>query len=94
MDQIKIVGYATLFIGIALLLFTFVLAYQLLMGVEPIPITGDFGSIFGGAFSPLITSAMKVLYLGVMGWVGSILTRRGVQVIVSQPKETKAGEEK
>jgi len=89
MDKVEISGFAVLFIGVAVLLFTFACAYQLLMGVLEIASSEDLMSVFGEALAPLITYAIKALYLGVMGWIGSILTRRGVQIITSMPRESK-----
>jgi hypothetical protein len=90
MEQIKISGFAVLFIGVALLLFTFVCAYQLLVGVFDIPATEDLMGMFGEALAPLIAYAIRALYLGIMGWVGSIMTRRGVQIVTSLPSQETA----
>jgi len=92
MDSVKASGFTVFFIGVALLLFTFVVAYQLLTGVLEIPSTGGFESLFGGALAPLITYAIRALYLGIMGWIGSILTRRGVQTVTSVPATSKKTE--
>jgi hypothetical protein len=45
--------------------------------------------MFSGALGLLITNALRALFLGIMGWIGSILTRRGVQTITSEPKPEK-----
>jgi hypothetical protein len=88
-DDVKMSGFTVLFIGVGLLIFTFYTAFQFLVGVQGIAPPGDFVGIFGESLSPLITYAIRALYLGIMGWVGSILTRRGVQIIISPPKEGK-----
>jgi len=87
MDSVKASGFAVLFIGVALLLFTFISAYQFLMGVFEIASSEDLMSLFGEALAPLISYAIRALYLGIMGWIGSILTRRGVQTITAAPRE-------
>ena len=87
MDSVKASGFAVLFIGVALLLFTFLSAYQFLMGVLEIASSEDLMSLFGEALAPLISYAIRALYLGIMGWIGSILTRRGVQTITAAPRE-------
>jgi len=87
MDSVKISGFVVLFIGVALLSFTFFSAYQFLMGVLEIAASEDFIRLFGEALAPLISYAVRALYLGIMGWIGSILTRRGVQIITSTPRE-------
>jgi len=87
MDSVKASGFVVLFIGVALLLFTFLSAYQFLMGVLEIVTSEDLMSLFGEALAPLISYAIRALYLGIMGWIGSILTRRGVQTITAAPRE-------
>ncbi len=81
--RIEISGYAALIVGIILLVVTFYNAYLFLMGVLEIPISGDLMAAFGETLAPLIEAAIRAIYLGIMGWIGSILTRRGVQVITS-----------
>jgi len=81
--RIEISGYATLIIGIVLLVVTFFNAYLFLMGVLKILPSGDLMRAFGETLAPLIEAGIRAIYLGIMGWIGSILTRRGVQVITS-----------
>ncbi|MEM2111390.1 MAG: hypothetical protein QXX08_05880 [Candidatus Bathyarchaeia archaeon] len=88
-DHIKISGFIVLFVGVGVLVFTFYNAYLLLSGVLSILGTGGLMELFGIALAPLIESAIRVLYLGVMGWIGSILTRRGVQILTVEREETK-----
>ena len=45
--------------------------------------------IFGEVLGPLILTCIKAIYLGIMGWIGSILTRRGVQTLTVGKEETK-----
>jgi len=90
--RIEISGYATLIVGIVLLVVTFFNAYLFLIGVLNIPTSGDLMAVFGETLAPLIEAAIRAIYLGIMGWVGSILTRRGVQVITSPIEEAKTPE--
>lgn len=76
-------GLILLGVGIALLLVTFANAYLLLQGLVDIAVPDELAAAFGEALAPLITTAIRAIYLGVMGWVGSILTRRGVQIVTS-----------
>jgi hypothetical protein len=87
MNRIKISGYAVLFIGVALLLFTFAMAYQFLSSVTEIGASPDLMDLFGEALTPLIMYAIRALFLGIMGWIGSILTRRGIQTLTIAPRE-------
>ena len=91
MDDTKISGFVILFAGVAALLFTFASAYQFLIGVLNIPSSEDLMSAFGDVLGPLMLYAIRALYLGIMGWIGSIMTRRGVQITTSLPKEATTG---
>ena len=90
-SRIKISGYVVLFIGVALLLFTFATAYQFLVGVTEIGESPDLMDLFGEALAPLIMYAIRALFLGIMGWIGSILTRRGIQTLSIAPREGGTG---
>ena len=75
-------GITILLTGTALLLITFVIACSHLQGdinVLPVP---SLMSSFGEAFSPLIEAAIRVLYLGVMGWIASTVTAKGITVLL------------
>jgi hypothetical protein len=81
-DNILIIGYATLFAGIGLLAFTFISAYLFLIANPSITGTSDLIDAFGSALAPLIGASIRIMYLGVMGWIGSGLTARGVQLVI------------
>jgi hypothetical protein len=89
-DSIKVSGFIILFIGVGVLLFTVYNAYLLMTGVLGIEWgSEDLMRFFGEALAPLIVYAIKALYLGIMGWIGSILTRRGIQTLTVKREETK-----
>jgi hypothetical protein len=81
-DNAMITGYATLFTGIGLLAFTFINAYLFLIANSSIIPSSDLIDAFGSALAPLIGASIRIMYLGVMGWIGSSLTARGVQLVV------------
>ncbi len=83
----KVAGFLTLFIGVAVLLFTFYIACQFLAGVVVPQSPEDMIRAFGDALAPLITTCIRAIYLGIMGWVGGLITRRGVQIIVGEKEE-------
>ena len=89
LKNVRRTGFIILSIGVATLLFTFLYAFQLLIGFGGIAGDDDLISLFGVALAPLMSYAIRALYLGIMGWIGSILTRRGVQIVTSIPKEEK-----
>jgi hypothetical protein len=93
-DKIALSGITVLAIGVALLIFTFFSAYGFLTaGLSPIS-TQDLVQTFGESLGPLIAAAIHIMYLGVMGWVSSLITIRGVTIMTHAPKaETGAPQE-
>jgi len=79
-------GTTVLCIGIALLIFTFVSACIFLTESLQIITTQDLVQNFGEALALLIATSIRVMYLGVMGWIGSLITIRGVNLIANAPK--------
>jgi hypothetical protein len=85
-DKIAISGITVLCIGVALLIITFVSAYGFLTeSIMPLS-TQDLVQTFGEALGPLIAAAIHIMYLGVMGWVSSLITIRGVTIMTNAPK--------
>lgn len=85
-DKIALSGVAVLMIGVALLIFTFISAYGFLTQSLSIIASNDLVKTFGEALAPLIATGIRIMYLGVMGWVASLLTIRGVIIIANAPK--------
>jgi hypothetical protein len=82
-------GIAVLLIGVALLVTTFFDAYLFLekdVSILPVP---NLIAAFGEALAPLIEASIRMLYLGVMGWIGSTVTMRGITVLLRVKPETK-----
>lgn len=88
-DKITASGITVLTIGVALLIFTFASAYGFLIQGLSILTSSDLATTFGQTLAPLISTCIHIMYLGVMGWVGSLLTIRGV-TIISQARQTPA----
>jgi hypothetical protein len=85
-DKITLSGITVLCIGVALLIFTFFSAYGFLTAdLSPIS-TQDLVQTFGEALGPLIAAGIHIMYLGVMGWVSSLITIRGVTIMTHAPK--------
>jgi hypothetical protein len=80
-DKAMIIAFVTLFTGIGLLAFTFISAYIYLINNPSITGSSDLVDVFGASLAPLIGASIRIMYLGVMGWIGSGLTTRGVQLI-------------
>jgi hypothetical protein len=88
-DTALVSGYVTLFIGVALLAFTFLSAYLFLSNDLSVAGSPDLVTVFGTALAPLIVTCIRIMYLGVMGWIGSLLTIRGVQLVTRLKPEPK-----
>jgi len=85
-DKIALSGVTVLIIGVALLIFTFINAYGFLTESLSIIASEDLMQTFGAALAPLIATCIRIMYLGVMGWIGSLLTIRGITIIAHAPK--------
>jgi hypothetical protein len=89
MEKPEASGIAVLLIGVALLMTTFIDAYLFLkedISILPVP---NLIAAFGEALAPLIEASIRILYLGVMGWIGSTITMRGVTVLLQVKPEIK-----
>ncbi len=80
-------GILVLLLGVALLIFTFASAYGFLVQNLAIITSADLVQTFGEALAPLIATSIRIMYLGVMGWVGSLLTIRGVPIVTHSPSK-------
>jgi len=84
-DKVAVSGIVVLLIGVALLIFTFISAYGFLTQNLAIVASEDLMQTFGDALAPLVAACIHVMYLGVMGWIGSLVTIRGVTIIAQTP---------
>jgi hypothetical protein len=80
MDKLEIVAYVLLGTGLALLVFTFALAFNLFSTVARIFSSSDLLQALGEILGPATEAIVKFLYLAIMAWVGSIMTMRGIQL--------------
>jgi len=79
-------GITILLVGLALLIVTFLIAcIHLQEGVNLLPVP-SFMSFLGEGLSPLIEAAIRALYLGLMGWIASTVTAKGIKVILAARK--------
>ncbi|MFZ1038804.1 MAG: hypothetical protein WAN53_02850 [Candidatus Bathyarchaeia archaeon] len=93
-DKMALSGITVLMIGIVLLIFTFVSAYGFLTAGLAIIASEDLVRTFGEALAPLIATCIRIMYLGVMGWIGSLITIRGVTIIAHTPQPVPAMQQK
>jgi len=87
-DKVEVSGLVVLFIGVILLAATFYSAFMFLMGDITILSSVDLAELFGNALAPLIEAVIHILYLGIMGWIGSVTTIRAVQLLKKEKEAT------
>ena len=80
-DKPMNIAYIILFTGIGLLAFTFISAYLFLLNDPGITGSSNLVDVFGIALAPLIGASIRIMYLGIMGWIGTALTTRGVHLV-------------
>ncbi len=77
----QLTGIIILFVGVSLLVFTFLNAYLFLQTPLSLIASDDLARVFGQALAPLIQACIHLMYLGIMGWIGSLLTVRGIPLV-------------
>ena len=77
----KNVGYVVLGVGIALIVVSFAYALLSMLNQPLIPSSSNVAEAIGLAIAPLMNACIKVLFLGVMIWAGSIVSARGISLI-------------
>jgi hypothetical protein len=80
----QLTGIIVLFMGVALLAFTFINAFLFLQEPVGILASADLAQVFGEALAPLIQACIRLMYLGIMGWIGSLLTVRGIPLVTQK----------
>jgi hypothetical protein len=67
-------GLGSAVIGLALLLFTFAMGFYAFQTYRSATPTSDLA----GSMGTMLFAAIQALFLGIMGWVGSLLMLRGI----------------
>jgi hypothetical protein len=80
----QLTGIIVLSVGVALLAFTFINAFLFLQEPVGILASADLAEVFGEALAPLIQACIRLMYLGIMGWIGSLLTVRGIPLVTQK----------
>ena len=89
METSEKLGITVYVIGMILLTATFIDAYLFLTeNISILPVPNLIGA-FGEALAPLIEACIRMLYLGLMGWIGSTVTIRGITVLLDVKPEIK-----
>jgi len=73
---IRALGIGSAVIGLALLLFTFAWGFYVFQTYRSSTPSNDLATSMGA----LLFAAIQALFLGIMGWVGSLLMVRGIDL--------------
>jgi hypothetical protein len=71
----RVLGATSAVIGIGLLLFTFYSGFMMYEKYAVLTPSGNLTSTMG----TLLFASIQALFLGIMGWVGSLLMLRGIE---------------
>ncbi|MGD0145396.1 MAG: hypothetical protein ABSB53_00885 [Nitrososphaerales archaeon] len=74
MRTTRVLGLGSAIIGLVLLLFTFAMGFSVFQTYRNATPTSDLA----GSMGTLLFAAIQALFLGIMGWVGSLLMLRGI----------------
>jgi len=85
-DKIALSGITVLVIGVSLLIFTFVSAYGFLTQSLSLIGSGDLLRTLGQSLPSIIGACIHSMFLGIMVWIGSLLTVRGITIIEHLPE--------
>jgi hypothetical protein len=80
-ERIELAAFMLLGIGAILLILTFYMAFTLIISELGIISALNLSEALGEILGPIAEAIIKVMYLGVMGWTGSIATIRAIQLI-------------
>jgi len=83
MKALSTAGVVLLVLGVALLVFSFVTAYQAFSNYSPImpKVTGDLAEAISSASFELINLAARLAFIGIMVWASSIILKYGVELL-------------
>ena len=79
-EKPELMAYILIVVGLLLLVFTFAMALLMLTSVLSITTGMDLSQALGEILGPIAEAVIKIMFLGVMGWTGSIATMRGIQL--------------
>lgn len=77
----ELAAFIILGIGTVLLILTFYMAFTLIVTELGIISALNLSETLGEILGPITEAIIKVMYLSVMGWIGSITTMRGIQLM-------------
>jgi hypothetical protein len=79
-ERAELTAYILIATGLLLLILTFIIAYLMLISVISIATSDDLSKALGITLGHIAEAAVRIMFLGIMGWTGSIATMRGIQL--------------
>ncbi len=84
-DKVTRTGTVVLITGLVFIGTAFAGAVFFLCEALPVVYSYNSAVIMGETLAPLTTTACRILYLGIMVWIGSLVTNRGVTLLTGKP---------
>lgn len=79
-ERAELTAYILIATGLLLLILTFIIAYLMLISVASIATSNDLSKALGITLGHIAEAVVRIMFLGIMGWTGSIATMRGIQL--------------
>jgi len=79
-ERTELIAYLLIGLGAFLLILTFVMAFSLVIAKISILSAPSLSETLGETLRLIAEALIRVMYLGIMGWMGSIATIRGIQL--------------
>ncbi|MBC7130039.1 hypothetical protein H5T51_02310 [Candidatus Bathyarchaeota archaeon] len=94
LEKAELMAYLIITVGLVLLILTFIIAYLMLMSIASIAVSQDLSEAIALILGPIAEAVIRIMFLWIMGWAGSITTIRGIQLYrESKALQSKSQEE-
>jgi|Deesub1362B_J571_1020462.scaffolds.fasta_scaffold13283_3 hypothetical protein len=80
-DRDELIGILILSLGMVFLILTFYMAFLFLIQELNIITHSDLVKSLGEILGPIAEAIIRIMFLGIMGWIGSLTTVRGMQFL-------------
>jgi hypothetical protein len=80
-DKNELTGIIILSLGLVFLILTFYMAFLFLIQELTIITQPDLVKSLGKILGPIAEAIIRIMFLAIMGWIGSLTTLRGMQFL-------------
>jgi hypothetical protein len=80
-DKNELIGIIILSLGLVFLILTFYMAFLFLIQELTIITQPDLVKSLGKILGPIAEAIIRIMFLAIMGWIGSLTTLRGMQFL-------------